>query len=139
MSKITFFTNFKTNLLNLVPLLNNVNQVTKFIRLDKPSISYKYNNGIISFFNKKPIKLEESLITNSNDDYYLIHIQRNLDNDTYLNTFLKGTDIINQITYTKFKIGLPTDETADIKIDYINRIDMIDALNINIKVSNIIN
>jgi len=50
-----------------------------------------------------------------------------------------NSESITHLSYMKFKIGSIDDDTADIKLDYINIIDMIDKLSMNVKLSNIIN
>lgn len=134
----TTYSEFKNNLESVKSIITTTTDEdsSKFIRLLNPSIRYSKYNNIVTVYNKLPITLEESLITDVSKDYYLVNIARNFNEDSCINVFGDKS----QITYTWYSLGDESDtSTADIKLDYINRVDMIDSIKLNIKVSNIIN
>lgn len=114
-----------------------------FYKLNSPNIRVikDINARVINLISATPFTLTPPLLHNGTDTLYLVHITKNFDLDSPLIEFYNynSNKKISQMVYGIFNVGLPTDDTADIKLDYINRIDTIDALKISIKHSNIIN
>lgn len=114
-----------------------------FYKLNSPNIRVikDKNTGIIKLISTTPFTLTPQLVHNGTDSLYLIHITKNFDVDSPLTNFYNHNinKSIGQISYSVFSVGLPNDETADIKLDYINRVDTIDGLNITVKLPNTIN
>ena len=105
-------------------------------------VRYKadYNNRVLNIYSKKPITITPTLIPELNEQFYLISVSKNMLDDNILTDFYNPTlnQTVKQFVFSVFKIGDRNDDTADIKLDYINRIDTIDELNIKLKLSNII-
>ena len=94
----------------------------------------------MNIYSKKPITITPTLIPELNEQFYLISVSKNMLDDNILTDFYNPTlnQTVKQFVFSVFKIGDRNDDTADIKLDYINRIDTIDELNIKLKLSNII-
>lgn len=90
------------------------------------------NTGVMTY--NSPIAITPTLVNPNLNPYYMIIMKKKLTPYTTSNN-----TVVNLPQYLKLKIGGKNDSTADIKLDYINRIDTIDALKISIKHSNIIN
>ncbi len=87
-----------------------------------------------------PITLNPSyLITDDDEQIYFVIIPRNIDSVTTTNKFYNPEQerIIEQISYLALTVGNTDD--SDIKLDYIDKIDIIDELRFGLKQSNIIN
>ena len=114
-----------------------------FYKLNSPNIRVikDKNTRSIKLISTTPFTLTPQLVHNGTDSLYLIHITKNFDADSPLTNFYNYNinKNIGQIVYSVFSVGLPNDETADIKLDYINRVDTIDGLNIVVKLPNTIN
>jgi len=99
------------------------------------------NEDIINFNFSEPMKITPTLIgdDNSNELYFIQDNQFILSDYDSVITTVYNEDLnkkVDQIIIDVFKIN--SDDTADIKLDYINKIDMIDKINFNIKQLNII-
>lgn len=144
----TSYSTFSTNLNSAKTYMQTNNKATTaetsatFYSVDRPAMKYKYDktNRNVILYTKRPMSITPSITHNGTDTFYLVHIPKNLNSDSIFTGFLNSSTnlSVNQFLVASFKIGLPTDDTADIKIDYINRIDTIDELNIKLKLSNII-
>lgn len=144
----TSYSTFSTNLNSAKTYMQTNNKATTdetsatFYSVDRPAMKYKYDktNRNVILYTKRPMTITPSITHNGTDTFYLVHIPKNLNSDIIFTSFLNSSTnlSVNQFLVASFKIGLPTDDTADIKIDYINRIDTIDELNIKLKLSNII-
>lgn len=144
----TSYSTFSTNLNSAKTYMQTNNKATiaetsaTFYSVDRPAMKYKYDktNRNVILYTKRPMTITPSITHNGTDTFYLVHIPKNLNSDSIFTSFLNSSTnlSVNQFLVASFKIGLPTDDTADIKIDYINRIDTIDELNIKLKLSNII-
>lgn len=144
----TSYSTFSTNLNSAKTYMQTNNKATiaetsaTFYSVDRPAMKYKYDktNRNVILYTKRPMKITPSIVHNGTDTFYLVHIPKNLNSDSIFTGFLNSSTnlSVNQFIVAAFKIGVPSDNTADIKIDYINRIDTIDELNIKLKLSNII-
>lgn len=149
-SLLTNYISFTTNLTNIKSYMLTNNMITvdennaPFHSLVKPAIKYKFDktNRMVKFYSRRPITVSPSFTHNGTDELYIVHIPKSLNSDSILTQFLNTTTNlpVNQFIVSKFKIGTPSNsDGCDIIIDYINRIDTIDEININVKLSNIIN
>lgn len=144
----TSYSTFSTNLNSAKTYMQTNNKATTaetsatFYSVDRPAMKYKYDktNRNVILYTKRPMTITPSIVHNGTDTLYLVHIPKNLNSDSIFTGFLNSSTnlSVNQFLVASFKIGVPSDNTADIKIDYINRIDTIDELNIKLKLSNII-
>lgn len=100
--------------------------------IDLMSSTINENTGIMTYNN--PITITPSLINPDLQPHYMIMMKKILTPFTTSN----GT-IVYLPSYIRLKVGDKNDITADIKLDYINRIDTIDGLNIVVKLPNTIN
>lgn len=146
---LTSYSSFLTSLTSVKSYMMTNNKITDvennapFYKLDKPAIKYIFDktNRRVKMYSNRPITITPGLVHNGTDTLYMIHIPKNLNDDGILTSFYNPNTQTNikQFIINQFKIGPTGDETADIKLDYINRVDTIDELNYYIKLPNTIN
>lgn len=146
---LTSYSGFLTSLTSVKSYMMTNNKITDaennapFYKLVKPAIKYLFDktNRRVKMYSNRPITITPTLVHNGTDTLYMIHIPKNLNDDGILTSFYNPTTQTNikQFIINQFKIGTIGDETADINIDYINRVDTIDELNYYIKLPNTIN
>lgn len=146
---LTSYSGFLTSLTSVKSYMLTNDKITDaennapFYKLVKPAIKYLFDktNRRVKMYSNRPITITPTLVHNGTDTLYMIHIPKNLNDDGILTSFYNPTTQTNikQFIINQFKIGTIGDETADINIDYINRVDTIDELNYYIKLPNTIN